>query len=255
MAVQEDLATLFARNMSLAHPPPPPPPPPPAAEPEQNKIVYISQHYTHSAHVAPPAVVDEPMQRSQSEPATSADLELYLRYSGVDTSTLSFSQVDLFRRADDAQRARLVQLWTICPQQTAAPIHTMTWNSTSLEQEEMLARQRYEQAQGAVPVAEVEMSLDGTAVDPGLSNSPSSVQSSDSRWQPMAHTQGYMEPYMQSGYEELARKEYDASARKASLDPVYNKTAGGTLDWERQQWMENQYGSFVGGWRDDEDML
>lgn len=246
MAVQEDLAALFAKNMSLAQPPP-------AAEPDQNKIVYISQHYTHSAHVAPPTA-DEPMQRPQSEPATSADLELCLRSAGVDTASLTLPQVDLFRRADDAQRARLVQLWTICPQRTSPTMHTLTWNTTSLEQEELLARQRYEEAQGAVPVAEVEMSLDGTVVDPGLSNSPSSVQSSDSRWQPIAHTHGYMEPYMQSGYEELARREYDANARKASLDPVY-KNSRGMLDWERQQWMENQYGSFVGGWRDDEDML
>jgi len=66
----------------------------------------------------------------------------------------------------------------------------------------------------------------------------------------VVHAHSYMEPYMQSGYEELARREYLGG--KPALDPVYQ---GGMSDWERQQWMENQYGSFVGGWRDDEEML
>ncbi|KAF3762623.1 hypothetical protein M406DRAFT_280772 [Cryphonectria parasitica EP155] len=282
MAVQDDLATLFARNMSLAAaaaataaPPPQSQPPSAPEHTDPNRIVYISQHYTHSAHIAPtPAAVDddEPMvqQRSASEPAAGpADLELLLRSAGVDTAALTLPQVELFRHADDAQRTRLVQLWTICPPTISSNsinnhLGLVSWGgATSLEQEEALARRRYDEAtQSQHPVVppvaapEVVMSLDGTeVVDAGLSNSPSSsVQSSDSRWHPVAHAHGYMEPYMQSGYEELARREYDPAARKPALDPVY-RASGGMLDWERQQWMENQYGSFVGGWRDDEEML
>lgn len=262
MAVQDDLATLFAKNLTLNSAAKPAP-----AQQDPDKIVYASMHYTHSAHVVAPqnqtqAVGDEHMQRRLSEPPRSdlQDLELLLRSHGVNTSTLSFPQVELFRNADDAQKQRLIQLWTICPPTDATDNPTLTWSNTTLEQEEMLAQRRYEAQQHPGAGAEVAMSLDGTEVpmsDPGLSASPTSVQSNDGRWVPLTHS--YMEPYMQSGYEELARREYESSAKKtdgykASVDPVY-KASCGMLDWERQQWMENQYGSFVGGWRDDEEML
>lgn len=273
MAVQDDLATLFAKNLTLSHHHQQQQPAQPQPEDPSNKIVYISQHYTHTAHVV------QPVQRPSSEPDL-ADLEHVLRAHGVDTAALSLPQVELFRRADDAQKARLVQLWTICPPNpagnTAADfngsnnIHSsLTWSATSVEQEEMLARRRWEEAQHqqqqqppSMPVTEIVMSLDGTETET-VSSSPSSVQSPDGRWPVpatavVAHAHSYMEPYMQSGYEELARREYEASGggvspRKEALDPVYKTT--GMLDWERQQWMENQYGSFVGAWRDDEDML
>lgn len=238
MAVQDDLATLFAKNLTLTQPQQPSSPPS-----QDEKIVYVSQHYTHSAHITP-------IQRPTSEPDL-ADLEHILRSLGVETSTLTLPQVELFRRADDAQKSRLVELWTISPNNAGHNNPSLTWSSTSLEQEEMLARRRFElqlQQHEQQQVPEVAMSLDGTEV-----NSPGSIQSADNgTWgSPVAHAHTYMEPYMQSGYEELSQKE---SERKAALDPVY-KSTGGMLDWERQQWMENQYGSFVGGWRDDEEML
>lgn len=244
MAVPDDLATLFAKNLTLTQPQQPPSPPPPS---QDEKIVYVSQHYTHTAHITPL------IQRPTSEPDL-ADLEHILRSHGVETATLTLPQVELFRRADDAQKTRLVELWTISPNTASTNNPSLTWSATSLEQEEMLARRRYElQHQQQAP--EVAMSLDGTEVV-SLSNSPGSVQSADrGRWEPpVVHAHTYMEPYMQSGYEELAQREYRESERKAALDPVY-KATGGMLDWERQQWMENQYGSFVGGWRDDEEML
>lgn len=261
MAVQDDLATLFAKNLTLTQQPTPS---------HEDKIVYISQHYTHTAHISASTPTPIPPPRPTSAPDL-ADLEHVLRTHGVETTALTLPQVELFRRADDAQKTRLVQLWTICGP-PAAPTpnshSSLTWSATSLEQEEMLARRRYDelqqqqQQQQAVVVPEVMMSLDGT---PGLllSNSPGSVQSAESggAWESasagsppstamVVHAHSYMEPYMQSGYEELARREY--AGGKAALDPVYQ---GGMLDWERQQWMENQYGSFVGGWRDDEEML
>lgn len=264
MAVPDDLAALFAKNLTLNSAAIPP-----AAQQDPEKIVYVSMHYNHSAHITNSQpqqqdVVEEPMQRRSSEPPRTDlhDLELLLRSHGVNTTALSLPQVELFRHADDAQKQRLIQLWTICPPTNSTDNPTLTWSNTTLEQEEMLAQRRYEAKQQPMPATEVVMSLDGTemdsvSADPGLSNSPTSVQSNDGRWAPL--TQTYMEPYMQSGYEELARREYEANARKAeeykaAVDPVY-KSTGGMLDWERQQWMENQYGSFVGGWRDDEEML
>jgi hypothetical protein len=124
----------------------------------------------------------------------------------------------------------------------------------------MLAQRRFEYHQQQQTLAdEAVMSLDGTDTGTTFGSSPASMQSGDGRW--VAHAQHYMEPYMQSGYEQLAKKEYDASAGrgvseyKIATDPVYQST-GGVLDYERQQWMENQYGAAVGGgWGDDEEML
>lgn len=261
MAAQDDLASLFSKNLTLTSKPPPTPP-------QEDKIVYISQHYNHSAHITaqqqPQAQQDEPMQRPSSEPPRSdlQDLELLLRNHGVDTSALSPPQVELFRNAADAQKARLIQLWTICPPSNPADNPSLTWSNTTVEQEEMLAQRRFEyqqlQRQQALADQETVMSLDGTDTGTSFGSSPTSMQSGDGRW--VAHTQHYMEPYMQSGYEQLAKKEYDASAGsgiteyKIATDPVYRST-GGVLDYERQQWMENQYGSVVGGWADDEEML
>ncbi|ROV94620.1 hypothetical protein VPNG_09181 [Cytospora leucostoma] len=283
MAVQEDLASLFAKNMTLNAAQQPAPPPPQ----DDNKIIYISQHYNHSAHIMqqkqqqqqqqqqqqPQSPQDEPMQRPSSEPPRSdlQDLELLLRSHGVNTAALSLPQVELFRSAGDAQRLRLIQLWTICPPADSADNPTLTWATTTVEQEELLAQRRLElqqqqQRAGPAPVTEVVMSLDGTETETTLGSSPaaSSMQSADGRWPPLSQIH-HMEPYMQSGYEELARREYEASAArgagagagagqyKPATDPVYGAT-GGVVDWDRQQWMESQYGSIV-AWGEDEEML
>lgn len=260
MAVQDDLATLFAKNLTLTQNQQQQQQPPPE---DPSRIVYISQHYTHSAHVQQHQ--QHPVQRPSSEPDLT-DPEHVLRARGVDPTLLSPPQAELFRRADDAQRTRLIELWSICPPPRTPTYHSslMTWSHTSVEQEEMLARRRWEekqlQHQQQQMPDDAAMSLDDD-VSAGT-GSPSSAQSPDGRWPAssssvVAHAHTYMEPYMESGYEQLAQREYDATVaardKKGALDPVYKAT--GMLDWERQQWMENQYGSFVGGWRDDEDML
>lgn len=286
MAVQDDLATLFAKNLTLTQQQQPTPQAQAPTPEDPSRIIYVSQHYTHSAHIHQQQQEQQqhPVQRPSSEPDL-CDLEHVLRARGVDAAALSPPQAELFRRADDAQRARLVELWTICPPPQPS---SLTWSPTSVENEEMLARRRWDEAQQqhqqyqqqqqqqqeqtTVVTDDVAMSLDGTDVEtaPSSTGSPSSVQSPDGRWPAsspavVAHAHTYMEPYMESGYEQLARREYDATCgggglgaasvacSKGALDPVYKAT--GMLDWERQQWMENQYGSFVGGWRDDEEML
>ncbi|KAJ9142179.1 hypothetical protein NKR23_g7403 [Pleurostoma richardsiae] len=270
MQVQEDLAALFSRNLTLNQVPPPPPP-------EDNKIVYISQHYTHSAHLAKQQQEQQERQRQErpsSEPPVPDHqaVQSMLRQHGVDTSALSASQIQLFKSADDSQKFRLIQLWTICPPTTSVDNPTLAWTVTSVEKEEILARMRLErkaqeelqqhiqlqQAQGPV------MSLDGTP-----------VQAGDGRW---IHAQHYMEPYMASGYEQLARRDYEESARRGDAvavvtsaappakdvyshfgtsvgGPTYKPATDPVYDWtSRQQAMENQYGAFQRS-REDEEML
>jgi hypothetical protein len=295
MQAQEELAALFSRNLSLQ----------PAetleAIKEEPKIVYISQHYTHSAHIAKPAAatvatmqstddddieadpsVFVPTRRPASEPPQPA-VEDVLRAHGVDASCLSTSQLRLFRTADEAQKCRLIELWRICPPSASgADNPTVAWCFTTVGQEEVLAKARWEERQRQEAAAAEEaarqqmvMSMDGTPLTP--------IQSGDGRWFGIAATSTYMEPYMASGYEEMARREYEESARRAyaqsmaeqqpkgvvgagaynsSTDPVY-ASSNGSGDWVAQQMrqrqqqaaMEDQYGRMMQSRNDDEEML
>lgn len=204
MQTQEDLVALFSRNLVLnpelaayqqaqqqlhqqnqpANPEPSPAPAP---------ISYsISQHYHHSTHITRQQDTEQQNpQRRASEPLQSEQdsCEAMLRAHGVEPSALGPSQTQLFRIAGPEQRARLVELWKICPPANREVNPTLAWASTTVEQEEQLARMRYDQQQ-----QENSMSVDCSA-----------VQSADSRWDTGA------EPYMQSGYEYLMRREEQRS--------------------------------------------
>jgi hypothetical protein len=325
MQPQEELAALFSRNLTLdprsqpATAPAPAPAPVTAEEThEERKIVYISQHYNHSAHTAkhnahPPRPASEP---SESEHDIVARV---LREHGVDPSGLSPAQLHLFKTVDNPEKIRLIELWRVCPptnnnnNSTANP--TLTWSTTTVEQEEALARLRFEEEQQQQqlvdqqlqqeftttttmmmqdstptpdPEPETVMSLDGTPLTP--------IQAGDGRWITLAESTAaaaasyhYMEPYMASGYEEMARREYEESVRRAyyaeavappiketsmlaaasaapfagaggmptfnpsHADPVYKTTNVG-VGWVREAEMADQYGRVM-AMREDEEML
>lgn len=217
--VHDDLASLFSRNLTL-HPnlyaaaskealrhELEPAPAPVHSQP----IIYsVSQHYHHSAHAAKPAAPEKhaapaaPARRPSSEPSqgAAASLESMLGSVGIDPATLTPSQLQLFRTADEPQKLRLVELWSICPPARAEEIPSLAWSSTSLEHEEHLARMRYQQQQ-----QHQTMSLDGTP-----------VQTADGRW---AHQLADTEPYMVSGYEELMRRENERNAANMMPRSVY----------------------------------
>lgn len=272
MATQEDLATLFSRNLHLHNNPyvAPQPEPTPAEEP----FTYsISQHYHHSAHIA----AQQP-SRPASEPPQTDQLttEIILSRHGVDANSLLPSQIDLFKTAPPSQQMRLVELWRICPNDYSrhAMAHDIgSWPSTSFEQEEAMAKLRYERqmleermsrAGGDVQSMDSDTMSDSSATMP-----ITPIQGGDGRW---SSNPPNAEPYMASGYESLAQREYEASARSKdiyshfgtavggptythSTDPVYKTVedihkypnVGG--DWEtllhqRQMAMENQYGAY-----------
>jgi hypothetical protein len=274
MATHEELAALFSRNLNLHNnyvAPVAEPEPVPA--PAETPIVYsISQHYHHSAHVAQPA-------RPASEPPQTDQLtaEIILARHGVDVTSLFPSQLDLFKTADPTQQMRLVELWRICPPDYGghALAHDLgQWPTTSIEQEEAMAKLRYERQ-----ILEERMSRTGgdqsmdsdTMSDSSITGPLTPVQGTDGRWGLAGPS---VEPYMASGYEALAQREYEQSsvphskdiyshfgnsvgahAYSHSTDPVYNtaddvhrdSNVGG--DWQhlieqRQIAMENQYGAF-----------
>jgi hypothetical protein len=271
MATQEDLATLFSRNLNIHNNTyvAPQPEPQPAEEP----FTYsISQHYHHSAHVA----TQQP-SRPASEPPQTDQLttEIILSRHGVDAKSLFPSQIDLFKTADPSQQMRLVELWRICPPDYGG--HALAqdignWPATSFQQEEAMAKLRYERQmlEERMSRAGGDMqSMDSDTMSDSSTTMPMTpIQGGDGRWSGNA-----AEPYMASGYESLAQREYEASAGPSkdtyshfgtavggptynpATDPVYKSVedihrfpnVGG--DWEslvhqRQMAMENQYGAF-----------
>ncbi|KAK0748331.1 hypothetical protein B0T21DRAFT_20806 [Apiosordaria backusii] len=248
MYSDDELALLLARQLNFDNPVPQPQPVPEpvavvAPQPVQApKIVYISQHYNHSAaHLAKQKEQQEKEAptRPSSEPPQSdhAAIERVLRQYSVDPTNLSPAQFQLFKTVDDPQRMHLIELWRACPPPPNHPTDVDYNSTTSVDQEEALARMRWEQAQQDEMEAELQaqleheyrlqleeqqkqqqaqqqhqhqrqqqqetiMSLDGTPLTP--------IQAGDGRWIQTADTSyGYMEPYMAAGYQEELSRRHD----------------------------------------------
>lgn len=215
-------------------------------------IVYASSHYTHSHHVAASS-------RSTSETTNkthidSSQLEAVLLRNGIDPSLLFPSQIDLFQNADDDQRLRLLELWRISPPTgrqgyPAGTDYNMSrqlydWPPSSVAQEEAMAKLRYEKM------------MEERAQQEAIQSHQQELNQS------MDHgTEHMAEPYMASGYEMMAQREYEESARAAedklkesnrynqATDPVYNSVGSNGGLWQKNVGsildMENNYGAFA----------
>jgi hypothetical protein len=286
---QEELTNLFSRNLSLhnntfTEPLRPQAPIHQTTKPEEAITYSITQHYHHSAHLA----------QKPSRPASDSGVtdqkttEIILSRHGVDVATLFPSQIELFKTADPTQQMRLVELWRISPPNYGG--HALaqdlgTWPATSFKQEEAMAKLRYERqmlderASRTQLAEDHQQHLDGAEdmmSDGEQSNAPMTpIQGGDGRWYGSNDIGHEPEPYMVSGYEMLAQKEYDLSARQPSKDvyshfgtavggPTYNQSTDPVYksigdihqhsciseDWvhrsqQQQQAIENQYGAFA----------
>jgi hypothetical protein len=231
-------------------------------------ITYASTHYTHSYHVAP---VRQAAPAAEKTHMLAAELGAILMQNSIDPTLLFPSQIDLFQNADNDQRLRLLELWRISPPQGRQGIpqgvdyntsrQLYDWPPTSLAQEEAMAKLRYEHMmQERVQSEEIQnhqqqldqsmdQARDSAAVLAAqglLANSPESSNA---------------EPYVVSGYDMLARREYEESAQIAAnqlrestkynqaTDPVYNHSGVGGGLWEKNvksiMDMENQYGALA----------
>ncbi|MCJ1292079.1 hypothetical protein MMC34_003629 [Xylographa carneopallida] len=228
-------------------------------QPEEAPITYsMSQHYHHSAHIASS---DGQQDQSQSPASTHISLtqdkaKELLSQRGIDPSSLLPSQLLLFQLAAPDQQSRLVELWQIAP-----PEYTHygkeeladqlgSWQHTTLEQEEEMARIRYERnaANRNTRSAPEEMGQD------------SMTQEAESVLAEGDHPA--MEPYIRSGYEILAERDYNHQAATGNnignklllsgpgcenyytraADPAFNSKGW----WEvyAEQPIEHQYGMF-----------
>jgi hypothetical protein len=231
--------------------------------PSSAPIVYsISQHYHHSAHNArqPPAQQQqqpepehlhrEHPERPSSEPPQSEQeaCENLLRNHGVNPAALSPPQLQLFRIADNPQKMRLIELWTIIPPKREGDDPSLAWTSTSLDREEQLARMRLDAhiQEKIAQQAQAQQGMD-MAVDSGRT----AGQDEQGRWMSSSY-QHYMEPYMANGYDvdqvledgcprdETTYSQFGVGRTyRPATDPVYNRP-----DWQTQMQMENQYGAF-----------
>lgn len=235
-----DLAMLFARQMSMGVPPAdaplstsPPTPnstsPAPFSAPAATttpQSYSITQHYHHSSHLACPA---SQSTLSDLQNAGNASPEDMLRSQGIDPTSLYPSQLTLFIHAGIEQKARLIELWRISNPNNAASIQGHPHNQTT------------QPVSGPTQDTDMEMDMD------------------------MEDDASHAEPYVLSGYEALAQREYEASARKSqeqeqetyrpSNDPVYKgqdfwsapqqQTTSSTVTSQQEQSMamENQYGA------------
>ncbi|KAF2759227.1 hypothetical protein EJ05DRAFT_475446 [Pseudovirgaria hyperparasitica] len=260
---QDELANLFSRNLSLQHQAHEPQVEQQESKPvssqavplEPQPITYISQHYTHSAHVIP---------KAHSEPSSihvdSSELVAILLRNSIDPTALSPSQINLFQNADDGQKLRLLELWRISPPSYNKSQELGVPADTTLQQEEHLARQRYEDTELVKQRKANEQSMwseneQMMEEDSGIGISLAGLAAQNLAGSTSAD-QGCRsaEPYMESGYEYLAKRDYDEESRSLresnrynqAVDPVYNKPTGDWL-WGKPgvQDMENQYGAYT----------
>ncbi|OJD18570.1 hypothetical protein AJ78_01411 [Emergomyces pasteurianus Ep9510] len=230
--MQDDLAALFARQMSVASirtPNPNPASPPQSGEPAvtfptpdmspsspsplstsiSRPIVYnISQHYHHSAHQLPG------LRTWSTLPATLHDLqqagipaeEMLLR-SKVDPTTLFPSQLTLFTQADLEQKARLIELWQISRPTAGNPISLRAFgNSDVIPASSPLIPSSIHVSSDAMN--EVDSMDQDATVTGGVGNG---VDTSNQQ----------AEPYVMSGYEALAQREYKASAARDACEHAF----------------------------------
>ena len=222
MKMQDELASIFNQTMNLSQPPIKAPSPQLSRPPSTPTANFsISQHYHHSAHLVPTVQsLDQPTFESG---LTEADIEGILIQHNLNRSLLSSSQLDLFGNANPEQRDRLIELWSISPPEVSNSI-----GHTTLEKEIELARKRYDRRSANETMGNTKLEEEKPAV----------------------------EPYIKSGYEMLAERDYhdQVASEKLSnnppgigigvphaLDPAFS-----SREWWRdfvgEQPMELQYG-------------
>lgn len=224
-------------------------------EEEASPINYsISQHYHHSAHIAQAINVDKPpTSHLTGFPQRGLSIYQTLAQHNISPSSLLRSQLTLFEQADDDQRSRLIQLWTISPPNYAANQGQELMERPgghqirTLEEEEHLAWLRYQ-----INVYR-ERHQDENELGSVTHGNRNLLEGED-------HYSA--ETYITSGYELLAQRDYELQWKRFvganvspsvglifgdqynhATDPVYERNLQQSGDTRRQS-TENHYGMF-----------
>ena len=155
----------------------------------------------------------------------------------IDSSYLSSTQLSLFENAPPEQRDRLIELWRISPPTQDRGGQVEVFEQTTVEREEELAILRYEKNLAEGGLAEQQQAGTKERYEDSLT----------------------VEPYMKSGYEILAERDYQLQLRgnnngkdtysplgsAVGYQPAYDPAFSGKEWWRDfvgQQPMEFQYG-------------
>ena len=188
---------------------------------EQPIKYFISQHYNHSAHLASSGShSDIPAQFSGVTGTDQTAAEIILARNGLDPSALFPSQLELFMRADVSQQMRLIELWRTAPSDYGAqayalefrqlpPSHFMQEGISTISRGEHQMEEYERQGPPATDVtgrreAQMGMMVDGDGINQG---SVSSMDGITRRGEFLSTPAA--EPYIVSGYEDLAKREYE----------------------------------------------
>lgn len=247
--VQDELAHMFARNLNFSN----------SRDNQQElsqpqaapQTYSISQHYNDSAHIIYHILQEEESRKLTSATAsTSLSASEVLIQHHIDPKRLMNSQLTLFEQAAPDQRSRLIELWRISPpdySDFAAHGLSREYQETTLGEEERMAQSRYNRKNANQNMAPFE-----TRKDPEGNEGRFAVTYGEDHQN--------VEPYITSGYEMLAQRDYERQenigSRAAEIsmpilstgyikatDPAY----GGREWWDvfpGQQPMEQQYGMF-----------
>ncbi|KLJ11889.1 hypothetical protein EMPG_12982 [Blastomyces silverae] len=219
--MQDDLATLFARQMSVAAisnpnqnpasppqsmipaviPPTPDTSPSPPSTPSTSiprPIAYsISQHYHHSAHQLPGtgawSTTLSATLYAMQQAGISAE-EMLFQHS-VDPTALFQSQLTLFAQADVDQKSRLIELWQIS-RPSAGKGNQMSTSS-------------------------LPANIHSSSSQDAMADVDSMDQDARSTARVDHNQHEHAEPYVMSGYEALAQREYNASAARDACEQAF----------------------------------
>lgn len=155
----------------------------------------ISQHYTHSAHIVQAMGADQTSANKLVE-STPRGLSIYqiLAQNNIPPSSLLRSQLTLFEQADEEQRVRLIQLWSISPP-----------NMTRNDGQSLVKRMSGYQT-GALEQEKYSGWFCGNSLEDA-------------------------ETYMTSGYEQLAQRDYEEQGRRTI--PASLSTSAGLIFGDR----------------------
>jgi hypothetical protein len=235
--MEEELSTLFQRQMALAYglqatsgsaaP---------AALPAEPRINYCaSQHYHHSAHVVrrAPAKAVQAQSPHATEAGEAAAIAMLTQH-GIDPAVLSTSQLTLFVQADMEQKLRLVELWRLFPESLRQQSYQPGFQQQQ-QQQQPAQHMRMICAAEAQPSAEhAIMAASNGSYTPqqetvdSMANGAHAEAEQSARSDPQPGQRDEFlpsasaEPYMASGYEELARREYlqQLQARRETYSPL-----------------------------------
>jgi hypothetical protein len=215
----DELSRLFDQSMNISNPTPPPDPAP-FSPPLISPIAYASTHYTHSRHIVTAPAVPGPSTPSPRPQLSDQEMYDTLVQNSIDPHALLPNQIALFRGAGIDQRLRLLELWRISPPGgggggASYDLYKLqqSWPETSVEREEEMARLRHDRARDQrewlAPRPQPASDLDpaDAALPPPADDVPVRPASAPGH----RTVASGAEPYMVSGYEMLARREYEAT--------------------------------------------